>query len=369
MKIETYNIFLDTGIFESENFFRGRKLKTLGHLSKDGIVNLKITDIVYNEILGRFRKNLVKAKSVFRKADNELDKGARILKNLEDYSPYFSMPKISVEEVELKLKAKLDDFITDSKIEIIDCSKANVREVFNQYFGQERPFGEGQKKSEFPDAFTLNIIEQWCKEHDQKAYIFALDKDITEYKSNSGLVIPINDLAQYLDTITKVQKGNARIAFIEKSIEENYPELKSRIGLSSSEDVSLKVYEQIASNAWYEDLEYEDDSIEDIEVNEFYITEINEYEVYVELEVHLKLFMTIRYDDLTEGIYDREDGVWFNVKRIREDKNFGTKFIISAKYDIDLDDDEDPHFELSEIERVKLIEIENESDGYEEEYY
>lgn len=370
MKIETYNIFLDTGIFESENFFRGRKLKTLGHLSKDGIVNLKITDIVYNEILGRFRKNLTKAKSAFRRVDKELEKDGRILKNLEDdYRPYFPMPKINIEEVEQKLKAKLDAFIEDSKIEIIDCTKASVSEVFGQYFRQERPFGEGQKKSEFPDAFTLNIIEQWCKEHDQKAYIFALDKDITEYKSNSGFIIPINDLAQYLDAIAKIQKDNARIAFIEKSIEENYSELKSRIELSSSEDISLKVYEEISSNAFYEDLEYEDDSIDDIEFKELFITEINEYEVYAELEVHLKLFMTIQYDDLSEGIYDREDGVWFNVKRRSEDKSFDTKFIVSVKYDMDLEDDDDPYFEVSEIERVKLIEIENESDGYEEEYY
>jgi hypothetical protein len=59
--LSTY-IYIDTSIFESENFLEGNKLKQLFDLAANGHVQLLIPNIVHQEILARMKRHLHNAK-------------------------------------------------------------------------------------------------------------------------------------------------------------------------------------------------------------------------------------------------------------------------------------------------------------------
>ena len=41
--------------------------------------------------------------------------------------------------------------------------------------GKRPPFGGGKKKTEFSDAFTIEAIEAWYKENDERIYVVSLN--------------------------------------------------------------------------------------------------------------------------------------------------------------------------------------------------
>jgi hypothetical protein len=50
-------------------------------------------------------------------------------------------------------------FFQDSEAEEIELPKSALKQVLDLYFARRPPFGEGKKKSEFPDAFVLEALK------------------------------------------------------------------------------------------------------------------------------------------------------------------------------------------------------------------
>ena len=354
MKILTDIIFLDTSIFEKENFLRGHKIKQLGELSRNGEIQVKITDIVYSEILGRIRKNLTRTKTLFKNANKDLTSGGKILKNLEEFKAYYPMPKITIADNYEKLKTKIDSFITDSKIEIISSEEASIKEVFNKYFEREFPFGEGQKKDEFPDAFILSAIEKWCEMKKVKSYVLSTDGDLINYTSSTGLLLPIGNLAEYLDAINRRKAEKEKLEFLDKAIQDNLDNVEDYIKTNYEDELAFMVFEKHSSDAWYEEVEYDPATIDGIHFSNHLITDVEDSRVFVEVDAEINLTMNIRYEDLSNGSYDKEDGIWFNTEYVNEEKTFiaNYKFIVEFSYDIF--EDEDNYFEFDSIIETKL---------------
>lgn len=358
MKIETDIIFIDTSIFENENFLRGHKIKQIGELSREDEIEVKIIDIVYNEILGRLRKNLIGAKTVYKQADKSLNVEGKVLKNLTEFDAFYPMPRINIEENYKKLKEKIDKFILDNKIEVINSTDASIKDVFEKYFNLEPPFGEGQKKDEFPDAFILSAIEKWCEDNKHKVYVLSTDGDMINYKSKNDCIIPLDNLADYLDTIIRRKEEKVKLDFIDKSIQENLIEVDSYLRRNNNDDVAFKIYEELTEHVWYEDVEYEPANITEIEFGDYLITDIEDNKISAEIDIVVKLDMNISYNDLSTGIYDKEDGVWFNVEYVSEDKSYIAEYKLIVDFNYEMLEDEDNYFELDGIMNIELEDYE-----------
>jgi hypothetical protein len=75
-------------------------------------------------------------------------------------------------------------FITISKTKIILSDGVSSASVFHRYFNKLPPFtGDGKKnrKGEFPDAFALEAVNQWCSTNRERAYLVSTDSDWHEY--------------------------------------------------------------------------------------------------------------------------------------------------------------------------------------------
>jgi hypothetical protein len=60
------------------------------------------------------------------------------------------------------LSKALDDLFKTGKTIFTGNDKVSVDKVMEKYFTEEYPFHGTDKKHEFPDAFALASIEQYC---------------------------------------------------------------------------------------------------------------------------------------------------------------------------------------------------------------
>gem|GEM_PF-6308587 len=84
----------------------------------------------------------------------------------------------SDEEVAATAVEHFRKWLHDAKAEIIDLGSVPAEAVFVRYFRGAPPFGAGAKKSEFPDAFTILALHQWCHEHNRSVYVVSQDGDL-----------------------------------------------------------------------------------------------------------------------------------------------------------------------------------------------
>ncbi len=56
---------------------------------------------------------------------------------------------------------------------------------FDLYFDKRPPFGAVKKKSEFPDAFALGALREWCDENSVKIYVVSEDPDLEKACADS----------------------------------------------------------------------------------------------------------------------------------------------------------------------------------------
>src|SRR5690554_3521435 len=137
---------LDTGIFIKENFLHGKKMKSLLNLSMRGIIDLYITEITYNELISNFNKFLDKSISNHNKFIKSSENW--VLRN--DSSTDVLFKKLDKKIIYDNFIKKLDNLISKKIIKVIPYNTVNIKNVFEDYFQSKPPFGNGDKKSEFP---------------------------------------------------------------------------------------------------------------------------------------------------------------------------------------------------------------------------
>lgn len=367
--METDIIFLDTSIFENENFFKGQKLIKIAELSKTDIIKVKITEITLREVRSRMHQNLTKASLSIKKAENLMDNEARILKNLGEYGAYYPIKKFNLEDVYTALCKRFDDFLVENKIEIIGLEDTSVSDVFDKYFKFQKPFGEGKKKSEFPDAFTLDIITKWCEKHSNKAYVIAIDGDIVDYECEKGLVITKGNLAEFLELLVKKEKGVILFKLLQTEIKDSLPEvIKNFESTTYFEDLPYELNQQLMASSQFDDVDAYNFTITNSEIKDSHIIYLDEDGVIAsELMLELDILLPIDYYDYEGAWYDNEDDVWYGRRRIETNLESTIKLRIECEYHFTFDDDLKVlnDFDVYEIQEVELEEFDyDDGDDY-----
>ncbi len=165
-------IFLDTQVFEAASFnFKTTTLASLEEQVEKGTVRLILTDITVLEVKARIEKTVLAQLEGFKK----FKRNARVLRSS-------TLPEVKAaldlddKSVIADLQQQFDGFIQRTKAEIIDTSALPAGPVFEKYFATKPPFGTGDKKSEFPDAFAVNGLVEWTKNNAELLYVISGDK-------------------------------------------------------------------------------------------------------------------------------------------------------------------------------------------------
>lgn len=362
MEIFSKIIFLDASVLEKDNFFRGYKIKRLAELAGKGEISLKLTYITYNELLGRFRKNIAKAKKTIKNVVDELHTESKVLKNLEHFDFLYAIEKFDAEKHRESLKFQLDELIKNSKIEIVPMSISNSEEVFDAYFEQKPPFGLEQKKDQFPDAFILNLIKNWCELNDSKAIILSSDKDMTSMNDDEN-VKPMSDIAGLIDSINRQLFKRDRLEFIDFSTDEIFNSLVASIDLNYQDDFGHELYQKLLWNENLEELEYDNALVSDIELIDNDILDISDISISVQTKIKCTISIDLDYLDYTNGIYDKEDGIWFNIERVNQTRIYEIylDIISETEYNFEKVDSEDNYIEFDQIVDYSIVDFDEDS--------
>jgi len=336
----------------SENFLQGKVLNQLFQLGHDKEIQIVINKIVYEEIKSRISKSLQEAK-LYINLINKRGRAARLNKD------HANMLNLKVDEEAMRIYGKIDAFLSFGNVIVIDYSDVSLNRIFYNYFNSKPPFGvKENKKHEFPDAFSIALLEKWAVKNNLKCYTICNDKDIRNYNSNH--LKQIEEPAKYIDA--KIRKKNdfratALIEQVQNLFKDKIlDEIKRNLEEHLYEDLSFSEYDgriiEDVESVDVKDLEIDNASIVDFKWN----SNLDELESTVELLVSFEFCVEIGYENHDYAYWDKEDQKSYNIVYERQSVNQteSNRLILEMEFSIE---DEKPSifdFSIEEIDPIRL---------------
>ena len=291
-------IFLDTSIYIAENYFvPSNRVSMLKRLVNDGLVSVVSTEITNREVLRHFKGDVSGAL-------NNIRKNHKVLACFDEMN--FLLDRDFKQKIASKAEDTFKDYLNKVHVYSIGYDMCDdVKGVFEKYFNKEKPFGEGGKEKEFPDAFALQMLENYCKQNGLKIHVLSADSDIKEYKSE--YLIP-EDYKEYFT------KKIAEADILEK-IKKAIGDSKYRI----CETVEKSVVDELGDNDRLYDGLFNTEEVSDVEImgcsvdmmDGFSIVSANQGRYVIELRLRCYCQVKCSFVNLNYATYDREDGVYY----------------------------------------------------------
>jgi len=213
MSLKTRNVFVDTPVFFNLNFnFKSAALESLAELGACGKAKVLLTKITEGEV----EKQVAEAVRMAHAATSNARGEAKILSNIEGTQFKGLFDRWNQEKVLDEIRGQLKSFQKEAKVTMIPVNNVSVDKVFAKYFSSKPPFGTtADKKHEFPDAFVLAGLRDWCKDSDSMTCVISTDKGVC--CSPNGPLIALTSLAQFLELLQQHARGEPRLAEISSS--------------------------------------------------------------------------------------------------------------------------------------------------------
>ena len=172
MELKTRNVFIDTSVFVNENFgLRSAAFRPLLSLARMGSVFVKLTNVTLNEVETKIRESIHAASRELHQKRREV----RVLRNFEDGRFACLFDPLDPDPLARQLWEQLEHELQESAVQVLDAFQVPPAHVFKSYFGGQPPFGPGRKKNEFPDAFVIRALEDWCRKERESMYVVSSD--------------------------------------------------------------------------------------------------------------------------------------------------------------------------------------------------
>ena len=338
------SVFIDTSVFIAENYFApGNRIHTLQRLAEEGKINLVMSEITIQEV----RKHII---SQVRDSWKQFDKVCKVFRNCEDIDKWRKSTN-DKKESEHYL-SMLDDFLKTPNLKILDYSYcSDTAEVFTAYFERKKPFGEGMKKHEFPDAFVLSALEKYATEAKQSIIVLSDDPDMLGYESKT---LSCQNCGEYVSK--KLKEGVALSALNEKLSEEK-ANLEKEIQKKAANYLDdFRIYLTCLRL-----MDVEDHNVENVEVD----LNVNDYEVIgiydecIDVELHPEIAFTVNVDyvDYDYAQYDREDGVWYGTENRVYEVNGSAEVRLVLRFYYQPEDGMEPELEIEDLDLAALMDV------------
>ena len=279
-------------------------MKVLGKYIANGVFVLHTTDVTLREV----RRQLGEME---RKLTNRANKVAKELKHWNN--------RYRLEQHHLPVPDPLGDPSEPSRAycdfewivrhdwhaEMHSTVNLSIGLVLDRYFNRQAPF-DTEKSKEFPDAFALLALENWCAEMQERIYVVSKDEAVQRTAAESNHMIGIENLDRLLALVASAEDH----------------EMASKVSTAFKERSLLnELRDSLSANLGWVGVLYNGDK-HDGEVLAMEIDEIEESKGVTILRVdqdqvacvaHVKLLISaeIGYTDLSYAIWDGEDERYF----------------------------------------------------------
>lgn len=330
--LKTKNVFLDTETFVANGYFSNNKLKTLAEYGKNQTINIHLSEITKEEVKSNIKEDLMITIQQINQFKKEIHRKGRILRNLDGFSDYLNLPKLDSKIDFEKVVNSLENFIQLGKVTTLPYDLIDVGPIFSKYFKKEKPFGEGKKKYEFPDAILLVLIENWCIKNNQKTYLISSDTDILNIKSD--YIIPVQNIGKFLGFVNRQELIDAeKFEWIEQIFIENQNKL--------SEVITQHFVEKI-KDEYYSDISISDVEVDNIEFFEFSIIQEESSVFILQMDVDISYSLGISYTNYDNSYFDKEDDKWYYKDIQQTTINFDDTITVEIEIEAEFDERNEP---------------------------
>lgn len=208
--LESEYVFVDTSVYQKNNFnFMTPEMASLKNFLDEDI-SLLLTTVTVREI----KKHIYEKVKESQSALQSFRKKASILRNSDEYSESGIFTAIDVESMRDELVAKFQDFVDESKAEVVFINGDVAERIFDNFFSALPPFSR-EKPKEFSDAFILETLVEKSKAIGAPIYVVSLDKDMEQFCASHPELIFIEGLPDYLEIVSRtVMEAPSRKAAI-----------------------------------------------------------------------------------------------------------------------------------------------------------
>ena len=329
------NIFIDTSIFISSNYNLNSKVFTsLKALCNSGHVKLILTDITIEEIKSNLLKSIKESQGAIKKARTQ----AKVLWNLQSDAYKFLFAKLNQDNIYKRLFEQVTIYFQECNATIINATEISAKQIFQDYFKCEPPFGEGKKKSEFPDAFVVSAICEWCSKNDDKVFIVSEDPDFKNASMQNSCLEHLPSVAKFIELI--LADENILVGVIHKHISQQKEKLFKSIANQ------IKEYDMIVQDADFDAEAF----VADVSITEIYdesIVYVADNKATIELNVLANLSVDVNCYDPDSWYKDPEDKsihYWDKIEDI-----FERELDVEVEIDIEFDKTAIEDFEVTNV--------------------
>jgi hypothetical protein len=336
-KSSDFYVSLDTQAFESASFnFKAVPFKALEDLASKGHVRLVMTDITVREVRARIEKTVVAQLGPVEK----LKKQARVLRS-SDLPEVHAALDLDAARVVADLHRQFDEFLSRTDTTVIDTSQLPAGPVFEKYFAGTAPFGTGNKKAEFPDAFIVDGLRRWSEENGELVQVVSGDDGLRDACEPHATLKTWPVLGHLLNHVNDLLFNRAVVDFIREQTKLRLDEIKEQI-TSQFEDTLYNVSDEWGDSTM---------TVTSLELlSDPDVIDVEPTRASLEVRFNGSFTAHLSFKDSSTGMWDGETKEMFGMEWKREEREETEEFVAEVKVKYEPFDSDG-----FEIEEVTLI--------------
>lgn len=316
--LESRKIFIDTQSFvKSGLHFDGPAFKSFRKYCEANELSHISTTVVEREVESKIQasvKDAVSAIQTFRRK-------ARLLASLDDEKIKGLFEEIPEEDIYKKSSDVFGEFMNGCATEVVEANDINPEELLSLYFDKKPPFGDGKKKSEFPDAISLLSLKSHLDDN-EKIYVVSDDNDLKSYCNSDPQLISVDTLDKLLDIYTT--HTNVRHEQVKQYFVTNEAAIKAKV------TDFLEECDVWNSSTW-EDAEVDGKiTVTNIGGIEPFVLFIDDEESQITFDIDVEFEVTVTGPDFNNGTYDREEGRMFTFGSTTRTSTISTTYTVEV---------------------------------------
>jgi PIN domain len=204
-RLASRHIFLDTQVYRALGHNpANRALALLKEQVNSHRVVLHTTDITLLEVQRQIRERVLARQRELTEIERDL---AQWRKSAPKAAPAI---EFDAEALSTELFRQFEWFLRhECQAEVHRALAVAPAAVFETYFDRKPPFDKEVSK-EFPDAFVIEALRQWCREQGDRTYVVTEDKAMTRAVSADGHLLALKDIHEVLTRVISVSCGEPR---------------------------------------------------------------------------------------------------------------------------------------------------------------